>query len=101
MVNDPKLRAGLKFSHSSQTTSSDPQGVGELQREGTLGKFPQKDAPVEWQRKGRVGRGEGERCPPQGRVRGDPHPPLVTHTPFSPRLSWQPRAIFLTGNCIA
>lgn len=37
MVNDPKLRAGLKFTHSSQTTSSDPQGVGELWREGSGG----------------------------------------------------------------
>lgn len=35
MVNDPKLWAGLKFTHSGQTTSSDPQGVGETWREGS------------------------------------------------------------------
>lgn len=50
MVNDPKLRAGLKFTHSGQTTSSDPQGVGELQREGTSRKVPQKEVPIEWQK---------------------------------------------------
>jgi len=30
-----------------------------------------------------------------------PDPPSITHTRFSPSLSWQPRAIFLTGKCIA
>lgn len=45
------------------------------------------------------GRGRGELPTPGREVM--PHPPSVTHTRFSPSLSWQPRAIFLTGKRIA
>lgn len=101
MVNDPKLPAGLKFTHSCPATrSSDPQGVRALPgvggSGGTLKKIPppnRKDAHLEGQRfpRARGGSaaaargGEGEREGGEGEREGGDAPSSLgdTHPLFS------------------